>query len=412
MVHPQSPPPDIPLWRYGIISSLLHQEANGVTLTERLEHASRQSWIHPSGRMVKFSADTLRHWIYRYRKECVTGLCDRARRDRGTTEIPLRIQNELRRLRVLHPQYTTGRLIKMLVEASLLKGKECSQSAIYRFVNTHGLKRVPVGAQAIKDARAFEYGAFGNMWTGDFLHGPKVRIGREMRKTYLLSIIDDASRFIVYARFFWSEGTESLLDGLSMAIRRFGIPERFYSDNGSAFRSDHLKLVAARLAMHLPHTPAYRPQGRGKIERFFRTVRDQWLPTKEAGSIESLNKSLGEWLDTYHHSIHSSLGESPLKRKLSIPRAVKEIPLITNLDRMFHLQADKKVARNGTVSLLKRTFEIKDALPGSLVTVFYLPWKLDEIYVGPAMVPAKPVDLLHNAERHQYNPIRGKESRP
>jgi hypothetical protein len=312
----------------------------------------------------------------------------------------------------LHPQFTTGRLIKILTESGVLKGNECSQSAIYRFAKLQGLKRVPIGAQAIKEAQAFEHTEFGNMWTADYMHGPKVRIGRMMRKTYLLAIIDDASRFVVYARFFWSEGTESLLDGLSMAVRRFGIPQKFYTDNGSAFRSDHLKLVAARLGMHLPHTPAYRPQGRGKIERFFRTVRDQWLPTGEVGSIESLNKALGDFLEEYHNRIHGSIGVSPIKRKMLIPQVVKEISAITNIERIFYLQSEKRVARNGTVSILKKVFEIKNAAPGSLVTIFYLPWNLHEIYVGPAMEPAKPVDLAHNAERHQHHPIRGKGSKP
>ena len=411
MGYTQSPPPNIPIWRYGIISSLLHKDADGQTLAERLAQASKQNWIHPSGRIVHLSADTLRHWIYRYRRESVAGLSDRVRSDRGTTGIPLQVQEELRKLRALNPQFTTGRLVRILSEAGALKGAGCSQSAIYRFAKSQGLRRVPVGAQAVKEARAFGYAEFGNMWTADFLHGPKVRVGRMMHKTYLLAIIDDASRFVVSAKFFWAEGTESLLDGLSMAVRRFGVPQKFYTDNGSAFRSDHLKLVAARLGMHLPHTPAYRPQGRGKIERFFRTVRDQWLPT-EAGSIETLNKALGDWLEGYHNRIHGSLGESPLRRRLSIGQAVKEISAVTNIERMFYLQADKKVARNGTVSLLKKTFEIKNSLPGSFVTVFYLPWNLSEIYVGPAMVPAKPVDLGQNAGRHQNNPVRGKESKP
>jgi len=412
MGNTQSPSPDIPIWRYGIIASLLHKDANGQTLVEGLEQASKQLWRHPSGRMVRLSADTLRHWIYRYRKDNVVGLSDRIRRDRGSTEIPLQVQDGLRNLRKMHPQFTTGRLIKILTESGTLKGNECSQSAIYRFAKSQGLKRVPVGAQAVKESRAFEYAEFGNMWTADFLHGPKVRIGRMMRKTYLFAIIDDASRFVVYAKFFWSEGTESLLDGLSMAVRRFGIPQRFYTDNGSAFRSDHLKLVAARLGFQLPHTPAYRPQGRGKIERFFRTVRDQWLPTGDAGSIESLNKALGDFLEGYHNRIHSSLGVSPITRRALIPNAVKEISAITNIERIFYLQADKRVARNGTVSILKKIFEIRNSAPGSLVTIFYLPWNLSEIYVGPAMEPAKPVDLAHNAERYQHQPLRGKGSKP
>jgi transposase InsO family protein len=405
------PPPDAALWRYGIISEFLHGDPDGRTLSERLAQAALRTWSHPSGRPVQPSADTLRHWLYRYRRDGLPGLADRVRSDRGTTEIPPAVQAGLRRLRALHPHHTTERLARTLLEEGVATGRGCPRSSLHRFARAQGLGRVPAGAQAPAAARAFEYGAFGNMWTADFLHGPRVRIGKSLHRTYLLAIIDDASRFVVQARFHWSEGTESLLDGLSLAVRRFGVPERFYTDNGSAFRSDHLKLVAGRLGMDLPHTPAYRPQGRGKIERLFRTVRDQWLPEGEAGSLEVLNGLLSEWLNTYHHAVHSSLGQSPLDRRLALPSALRELPAVSDVERLFRMQARRKVARNGTVSVLGRTFDVGSELPGTEVVVSYLPWKLDGILVGPKMVPARPVDLERNAQRHLHNPLRGKEAR-
>jgi len=230
-----------------------------------------------------------------------------------------------------------------------------------------------------------------------------------MKKTYLLAILDDATRCIVFSAFGWSEGTASLIDGLSMAVRRFGIPERFYTDNGSAFRSRHLALVAAKLGMHLPHTPAYRPQGRGKVERFFRTVRDQCLTGLAPTSLEKLQAVFQEWLDTYHHRIHDGIGCSPFSKRLAGPKATRMLPEVAQLDLFFGMQERRKIHKNGTLHLNGKVFDVKGALPGSIVDVHYLPWDLSLIHVGPEKIPAKPVDLFQNAKRHEHNPIRGKE---
>jgi len=412
MKTPRQPHQGIQLWRYGIISEFLHGDSSGKTLGERLAVASGKQWIHPDGRFKRLSADTLRHWIYRYRKSGLDGLGDQTRSDNGSSDIPDAIRKRFRTLREENPHFTTERVLRMLTEEGSWKGSECSRSAFYRYTREQGLGRVPTGAAPARDSRAFEFSEFGQMWTADFLHGPCVRMGKTRKKTYLFAIIDDASRYIVHAKFYWSEGVESMLDGLAFAIRRFGVPHKFYTDNGSAFRSDHLKIVAGRLAMHIPHTPPYRPQGRGKIERFFRTVRDQWLPTEDVVSRESLNDQLAKWLDHYHHSIHDSLKASPLARRLAIPKAVREVPEVQDLERKFRMHATRLVNRNGTVSLEGRLYDVHGAVPGQRMDISYLPWDLKEIWVGHEMTPTKLVDLAKNATYHINNPIQRRTSTP
>jgi len=404
---------DTALWRYGMISELLHASNNGFTLAERLKQAAERTWNHPVQGLIRIQADSLRHWIYRYRKGGVAALTDRPRRDKGQSQVPKSIADSLASLRKEHPHATTERLLDMMVKAGRWNAVRPSRSALYRLAAAMGLKRKPVGAIP-GEAHAFAYDAFGQMWTADFLHGPKVRVGKQMKKTYLLAIIDDATRYIVFAAFGWSEGTAALIDGLSMAVRRFGIPARFYSDNGSAFRSRHLAHVAAKLGMHLPHTPAYRPQGRGKVERFFRRVRDQWLTGRNA-AIESLPKlqaEFAQWLEEYHHRIHDGIGCSPLNKRLASPMGLRMLPEVAQLDMFFGMQERRKVHRNGTIHLGGKVFDVKGALPGQVVDVHYLPWDLSLIHIGPERIPARPVDLLKNARRHEHNPIRGKDIAP
>jgi len=101
----------------------------------------------------------------------------------------------------------------------------------------------------------------------DFLHGPKLIAGKKKKKTYLHVILDDSSRFIVHGGFYLTESVEPLINDLMGAVRRFGIPQHFYTDNGAAYSSRHLKIICARNGIDLVHTPPYRPQGRGKVER-------------------------------------------------------------------------------------------------------------------------------------------------
>lgn len=400
------------LWRYGLISELLHGCSLGLTLAQRLQTAAERTWNHPTQGPIRIAADTLRHWLYRYKKGGVGALEDRPRKDKGKSQVPKAIVQRFAALRQEKPHLTTELLLGILVREGSWNGVRPSRSALYRLAKNKGLRRKPLNVAILQEAHAFAYEAFGEMWTADFLHGPKVRVGRHMKKTYLLCILDDATRYVVYAAFGWNEGTAALIDGLSMAIRRFGVPERFYTDNGSAFRSRHLAMVAARLGMHLPHTPAYKPQGRGKVERFFRRVRDQWLEERDARteSLEKLKAGLATWLEEYHHKIHDGIGCSPLNKRLQSPKALRALPEVAQLDLFFAMTEIRKIHKNGTLHLLGKVFDVKGSLPGEVVEVHYLPWDLSQIHVGPEKILAKPVDLLKNARRHQLNPIRGKEN--
>jgi transposase InsO family protein len=397
------------LWRYGLISELLHGSGTGLTMSDRLKQAAERTWNHPHRGAIRISGETLRHWLYRYRKQGIRALEDKPRVDKGKNMISKTIAQRLTELRVLHPHCSSETLFTLLLNEAVWNGVYPSRSALYRFAINNGLKRKRLGAVAIQESHAFAYENFGQLWVADFMHGPKVRVGRQLKKTYLLCILDDATRYVVFSAFTLTENTAALIDGLSMAIRRFGVPEKFYTDNGAAFRSRHLALVAAKLGVHLPHTPAYRPQGRGKVERFFRTVRDQCLSVFKSEAFESLQLAFKDWLEAYHHRIHDSLGCSPLDKRLATPKVTRTLPDIAQIDIFFGMEERRKIQRNGTLHLLGQVFDIKNALPGTLVDVTYLPWDLSVIHVGPDKIPAKPIDYSMNARRHEHNPIRGKE---
>jgi putative transposase len=398
-------PDDQGLWRFGIISPLLHRSENGPPLHQQIKDLTQRVYYTPQGRERQLCSGTIRDWLFRYRTCGIDGLRTKQRRDHGITSVPVPLQQALADLRKSQPEWTIKRLLRTLREQGVWNGQKPSKSALYRFTSAHSLNRTTV--QIPSHVRPFEYPFFGDLWSADFLHGPMVRRGVYAEKTYLNAIIDDATRYVVSARFHRAEDTRSLLEDLMLAIRRFGVPKRLYTDNGAAFRSHHLRLVAAKLGISLPHTPPYKPRGRGKIERFFRSVRDGFLTGRDRTSLEKLNTDFSAWINQYHHTLHSILGMSPLERKLKdTGPALKQIPPVQNINDVFRMEQLKRVGSDGCVRMFNKRFEIPDAIPGSVVLVSYLPWTQEYILAGVDKIFVRPLDTLKNAMRFD-KPHRG-----
>jgi putative transposase len=402
-------PDDYGLWRFGIISPLLHRTGDAPPLYTQIEQLSQQTFYTPDGLEKQIRCATISTWLTRYRNQGIDGLRNKPRKDHGATSVSLTMQEALADLRKSHPDLTVKRMLVLLREKGIWNGNQPARSSLYRFTAANSLGRS--AAVQEEPVRSFEFPYFGDLWSADFLHGPKVRCrGNTARKAYLHAIIDDATRYIVAARFHLAEDTRSLLDDFMLAIRRFGIPKRFYTDNGAAFRSNHLRMVAAKLGIALPHTPPYKPRGRGKIERFFRNVRESFLAGRDKQSLDKLNADFSAWIGTYHHTPHRTLGMSPLDRKLCDKgSSLTQISPTQNINDTFRMEQLKRVGSDGCVRMFGKRFEVPDAIPGGAVVVYYLPWSTDYILVGPDKIYVKPLDTVNNALRFD-KPYRGTSS--
>ena len=226
------------------------------------------------------------------------------------------------------------------------------------------------------------------------MHGPPVTVtGRTRRKSYLIAFLDDATRVIPHAAFTLAENTQAFLPVFKQAILRRGFPERFYVDNGANYRSHHLALVCAKLGVALIHARPYRPQGKGKIERFFRSLRAQLLTRLDApdtASLEALNRRLGAWLEgEYHHTPHRGLeGGTPLERWAQTAGEVRFPEPGLDLDDLFLFEATRKVQKDRTVSLNGVVYEVDAALVGEKVSLRF----------DPAAAPGRPVQVCHQGQ--------------
>jgi len=390
---------EMALWRYGIISPFLHRDANDQSFGNMLDLASWHTYVHPDGTHVNLSTETIRKWLYRYLHCGLPGLKAKIRADKGKHKIPDKISSEMIVLRGEHPRWTIARMLKSLSQSGIWNGWKPSRSALYRFANANNLQRDP-HIYPEQEVRPFAFDHFGQLWMADFLHGPKLFSGKNKQKTYLHVILDDSSRFIVHGGFYLTESVEPLIYDLMGAVRRFGLPQRFYTDNGSAYSSRHLKLLCARNGMNLIHTPPYKPQGRGKVERFFRTVRDQFL-CDQFKTVTQINDAFKLWLSSYHETPHSSLNCPPLQKRLQTKSVCREIPPSADIEALFRMERRCKVYNDSTIRFKKKRYEVPECLPGSRVTIYYMPWNKTCIYYGDEMKKARLLDAAANARRFE-----------
>lgn len=386
---------DLALWRYGLISPLLHEDPQGRTQGELIAEIAAKNFIRPDKGSRSVSGETLRRWLYRFRAGGIAALEDETRE--GRFDIPQLIRDQLVSLRLEYPRWTLTKIFKQLRTLGLWNGEDPSQAALYRYCKARHLNRDPHLVPV--PCRAFEFAAFGQLWVADFLHGPKLWFGKFKRKVYLHAIIDDCTRYVVAGRFHQAEDTRALFIDLKDAVRRFGVPHRFYSDNGSAYKSRHLKVVAARLKISCPHTPPYTPQGRGKIERFFRTVQDSFLLDFKAKTLTDLNTAFDRWLADYHQSIHRGIKTTPLSKRLEVQNVCRELPEVADIDPLFFLERRCRVYLDGTVRIHGHEFEVPDCQPRTRTTVFYLPWDLSRAWYGEDRKLARPLDKIANSRR-------------
>ncbi|MFI6744521.1 DDE-type integrase/transposase/recombinase [Nonomuraea sp. NPDC050451] len=235
----------------------------------------------------------------------------------------------------------------------------------------------------------FEAGRPNELWVGDALHGP--RIGKERRRAILFCFIDDNSRAVMAGRFGFAEDVVRLAVALRPALACRGLPQAVYVDNGSAFVDSWLLRACASLGIKLVHSTPNRPEGRGKIERFFRTVRDQFLVEfdgahpKTVDGLGELNRLFNSWVETiYHLREHSETGMPPLTRwRGGLPPALA-LPSAAALAEAFLWEERRTVDKTALISLLGNYYQVDPVLRRKRVQVLFDPFNLEEVEIRHA----------------------------
>ncbi|MGH9671409.1 MAG: Mu transposase C-terminal domain-containing protein [Terriglobales bacterium] len=362
---------DIALWRLAVLGPLI---------SARLEHGDRRALIklaaartqqRPDGSWVQLSARTVESWFYAYRAGGLEALMPQTRSDRGQSRaIAGPIAALVLAAKHEKPRRSIRRLIRLLERAGLVRRGQLGRSSVHRLLRAHGLSARPLRGPA-QERRSFLPEHAGDLWVGDALHGPAVIApdGR-VRKAYLLSQIDGATRFMVHSYFALCENAVAHEYGFKQALLKHGLARTYYVDRGAAYWATSLRLIAAELGIHLVHTQPRDCEAKGVIERWHRTWREEVgdeLP-EEPLPLAELNARHWAWLGAeYHRRAHSTTGKQPLAHWLAETEHLRPLPAGKNLDEVFLHRERRVVRKDGTVRFRGALFEVRAELVGAVV---------------------------------------------
>ena len=383
------------LFRYMLIREAadpaLSSRQRGVMVREiaACEHAG------PSGEPVRVTRWTLDVWIRAWRRGGFDALVPAPRQSQPRT--PPEVLALAAALKKENPARTAAQVQRILRAQS---GWAPDERTIQRMFHRTGLTTL-VTAEATPVFGRFEASRPNEIWTGDALHAIRL----EGRKTYLFAFLDDHSRAVMAARFGFAEDTIRLAAALRPALASRGIPGHVYVDNGSAFVDAWLLRACAKLGIKLVHSTPGRPEGRGKIERFFRTVRGQFLTeltearAAQVKDLAELNRLFTAWTETvYHARAHSETGQPPLARWQA--GGPFPVPAAANLAEAFRWSEWRTVTKTATVSMHGNRYQVDPGLTGRRVELVFDPFDLTILSVrsgGKAAGVATPHHITRRA---------------
>jgi putative transposase len=339
----------------------------GRTRHERIHSVAAMTFLDEEGNPRQFTWRTIQTWHYRYKNHGITGMTPQPRKDKGHVR-KATPEELLEALNGARPHFTDKRinkraLYRFCIEKGLLQPERISQTTFYRFLREYQLL-APAGDDS-KKRLAFSMKFANQLWQADTMFGPYVDTGMSLGSTgprkqaKLIAFLDDASRVLCHGEFFFDENTDTLVQAIRAAFYKRGVPEQLLVDNGSIYCSQEITLICARVGCILRHTAVRDAAAKGKIERFFRRVRDQFLNRKlDLSSLDVLNRQFTDWVEhDYNATEHDALGMKPIDRFGIDLSRIRFLAPSEHSDELFYAEAERKVKKDNTFSFQGRRYE-------------------------------------------------------
>jgi putative transposase len=371
----------IALFRYMLIREAADPSLTGRQRGRLMRALANTTHVDPAGRTVRLTRWTLDRWIADWQRGGFDALVPSPRQSQPRT--PREVVELAMALKRENPLRTAGQIRRILM---VQLGWAPDERTLQRMFHRTGLSALTVPPDASPSSFGrFEADRPNELWTGDALHGPRI----DGRKTYLFAFLDDHSRAIVGHRWGFAEDTVRLAAALRPALAARGVPQYVYVDNGSAFVDSWLMRACAKLGIKLVHSAPGRPQGRGKIERFFRTVNQEFVveiaaAEGDAGrtitSLQEMNRLFTAWVESvYHRRVHSETAMAPLARWMA--GAPFAIPPAEDLAEAFRWSEHRIVSKTALVSLHGNRYQVDPLLVGRKVELVFDPFDLSFLRV-------------------------------
>ena len=390
----------IALMRYSAIAPLITGLSEEYpSLTAFFNAASFKGIIHPDGSLKHYAPGTIEKWYRSYKDEGFDSLIPTGRGDQGKPrKLDDELQEKIKYLKTNYPRMSASAIYRQLQENGSIKRGEVSESTVNRYINLLALKLKTSGNQ---DMRRYERPHINEVWCGDSSVGPYLKTSDgKKRKVYIIALIDDASRFIVGIDVFFNDNFVNLMSVIKSAVSKYGRPQMFNFDNGSSYKNHQMELLAARIGSVIHYDQPYTPTQKAKIERWFRTMKDQWmscLDIRDLHSLDELRGNLLAYVNKYNRTVHSSLkGKSPQDRFFSEPERIRRLA-DDEIQSSFLLEIERRVSSDSVIVINDIEYEVDCRFLKQRIKLRYSP-NLEDIFVVEADNTLTPIRLLNKTE--------------
>jgi transposase InsO family protein len=406
----------IALMRYSVIAPLISGLQDDFSSHEAFfRDASARGVITPDGTTRHFAPTSIKKWYNNYNRGGFDALVPSSRADLGKPrKLDDELQQQIRYLKSNYPRMSAAAIFRQLHDNGSVKSGELSESTVNRYLN---LLAFEMKTTTNQDMRRYERPHINEVWCGDSSVGPYLKtMDGKKHKVYIIALIDDASRFIIGIDVFFNDNFINLMSVMKSAVAKYGRPQLFNFDNGGSYKNKQMELLAARIGSVIHYDQPYTPTQKAKIERWFRTMKDQWmaaLDIRDFHSLDELRGNLMAYVQRYNQSVHSSLnGKSPQDRFFSEPERIRRLT-DDAIEKNFLLEIERRVSSDSVIVIDQIEYEVDCRFAKQRICLRYSP-DMKEIFILETDGTLTPIRLLNKhenafAKREKLHLCRGEE---
>lgn len=403
---------EIALFRYGLIAPVVTNTFEEASKSEYFKKVASKKYI-VNGHEEQYSWQTIKWWYLKYLKDGYNALINKTRNDcHSSRKLKDETINRIKELKKEFPHISGTLIYNKLCEEGFINPNDICLGTVLKFIRDN---KIIFNETENIDRRAFVMENANDCWQADTSHGPYLTINGKKTLTYLIAIIDDASRLIVGARFYYNDNSYNLQDIFKSAIKKYGVPKKLFVDNGSTYKNDQFNIICANLGLVLIHARPYSGASKGKVERFFHTMKETWmrgLNWNDIKSIDELNNLLDEFITTYNNSNHSSLKNENNENISPNTRWFKDCNKIKKLDNNFidiaFLHTAYPTIRSDAIAYIKsHEFEVDMKYIGKKITVKYNPFDFSTAWIYDS---GKLIEDIHLVNKVDNSKVKRKNT--
>lgn len=382
--------------------------APGASIRDRIKAVSNALFTDEDGNPRKFTWRTIETWLCRFKKHGVTAVQTATRSDKGKTrkvtpEQLLEAINQVLPFFRAKPRYNKSDIYRRCIEQGLLRKEHIAWTTFYRFIRDYELlKDQPGEDNKLRLAFAMQFA--NQLWQADTMYGPYVPNEQgKPAQTRLIAFLDDASRLCCHGQFFFNENVDTLIAAIRSAFYKRGIPDQLYVDNGAIYTCQEITLICGRVGIILRHAPVRDGAAKGKVERFFRTVREKLLSRQlDLSSLDALNHQFTTWVeDEYNAATHSAIGMRPIDRFGLDLKKINFLKPDQFNDELFYAENSRKVKKDNTFTFQNVRYEAPADLRDKPIIIRFCRTNPDRIivfYKSQRIGQARLLDLIANGQ--------------